>query len=687
MEFLANKIRDVVVLGHQGSGKTSLVEALYAVANNKKEKGSIEKKNTISDFTVEEKNRLTSCSLSVVNLAYQDYKINLIDIPGNDDFLYEAIGVSKVVKGAILVIDGSAGVQVETIKHYKLLKRRGIPTIIFINKMDKEEVNFDEVLEEIEDKISKTCIPFCLPIGHESSFDGFINVVDLKARRYNGSECVDDVIHDDKKEKVLELHNKISEQVALTDDALLDKFFAGETLTMDEIHTGLRKGVLNGDLTPVLVGCALKNIGIHTLLDMLISYLPAPNDLKPFTCFDASNKEVIRKTDDAEPFSAYIFKTTVNPYSGVVSILKVNSGTLKIGDEVYCPNNDQTYRISTLFFVNGNNQTNTDIVHAGDICGISKIEELENGYSLCAKNSVAKFEPAHLPTAVYFRSLEIENKKDEEKINSALAKVLKESPCVELKRNHETKQLLIGGVSDSHIAYIAEKIKNTYNITVTLGEQKVVYRETIKGTAEAEGRYVKQSGGAGFYGIVTMRFSPNDENIFTEEIFGGAVPKSYFPAVEKGFFEAVQQGLLAGFPVVGVKATLIDGKYHSVDSNELAFKMAAILSFKEAYMKCKPTILEPIMKITVNVENQYIGNIISDLNTRRARVLDMQELGDGTQNIIALAPESEILDYVTKLRVLTQGSGYFNREFDSFQEVPSYMIDQVIAKNSLLNNK
>lgn len=685
MDFLANNIRDVVVLGHQGSGKTSLVEAVYAVANNKKDKGSIEKKNTISDFTVEEKNRLTSCSLSVVNLAYQNYKMNLIDIPGNDDFIYEAIGVTKIVKGAILVIDASQGVQVETVKHYKLLKKRGIPTIIFVNKMDKEEVNFDDVLNDIQTKISKTCVPFCLPIGHEHNFDGFINIVDLKARKYNGVECVDDVIHDDKKEKVLELHNMITEQVALTDDALLDKFFAGETLTMDEIHTGLRKGVLNGDLTPVLVGCALKNIGIHTLLNMLISYLPAPNDLKPFTCTDANGNEIVRKTEDSEPFSAYIFKTTVNPYSGVVSILKVNSGTLKLGDEVYCPNNGQSYKINTLFFVNGNSQENTNIVHAGDICGISKIDDLENGYTICDKNNVAKYEPAHLPTAVYFKSLEVENKKDEEKINNALSKILKESPCVELKRNHETKQLLIGGLSDSHIAYIAERIKNTYNITVALGEPKVVYRETIKASAEAEGRYIKQSGGSGFYGVVVMRFSPNEKNEFTEEIFGGSVPKSYFPAVEKGFYESLQQGLLAGFPVVGVKATLLDGKYHSVDSNELAFKMAAILAFKEAYMKCKPTILEPIMKITVNVENQYIGNILSDLNLRRARVLNMEELGDDTQNIVALAPESEILDYVTKLRVLTQGSGFFNREFDSFQEVPNYLIDQVLAKNSLLN--
>ena len=685
MSFTPDKIRDIVVLGHQSSGKTTLVESLFQVATNNPTKGFVEKGTTVSDYLKEEQDRLSSISASVVPIEYEGYRINLIDLPGNDDFVGEIIGVTSCVKGAILVIDATSGVQQGTIKHFRMLKRKNIPTLIFVNKMDKENIDFDSLLADIRAKLGKKVAPFCYPLGHADQFDGFANCVDLKARIYNGKECVDAEIYEDKKPTVLEYNNMVLEAVATTSEELLNKFFSGETLTREEIHKGLRKGVLDGEIDPLLVGSATKNIGCHTLLNMLISYLPAPNDLKPFVCTDANGNEIVRKTEDSEPFSAYIFKTTVNPYSGVVSILKVNSGTLKLGDEVYCPNNGQSYKVNTLFFVNGNSQENTNIVHAGDICGISKIDDLENGYTICDKNNVAKYEPAHLPTAVYFKSLEVENKKDEEKINNALSKILKESPCVELKRNHETKQLLIGGLSDSHIAYIAERIKNTYNITVTLGEPKVVYRETIKASAEAEGRYIKQSGGSGFYGVVVMRFSPNEKNEFTEEIFGGSVPKSYFPAVEKGFYESLQQGLLAGFPVVGVKATLLDGKYHSVDSNELAFKMAAILAFKEAYMKCKPTILEPIMKITVNVENQYIGNILSDLNLRRARVLNMEELGDDTQNIVALAPESEILDYVTKLRVLTQGSGFFNREFDSFQEVPNYLIDQVLAKNSLLN--
>lgn len=684
MDFLASNIRNVAILGHQGTGKTTLVESLYAITNGVA-KGSVERKNTVSDYTTEEKNRLSSCSLSVVPIYHEGYKINLIDIPGNDDFIYETIGVTKLIKGAILLIDATKKVEVETIKHYKMLKKRGIPTIIYVNKMDKENVDFEDILEDIHEKISKKCVPFCLPLGHENNFDGFVNVVDLKARKYNGKECVDDIIHDDKKEKVLSLHNMIMEQVAVADDALLEKFFAGETLTMEEIHRGLRQGVLNGDFAPVLVGSAMNNIGLHTMLSMLIDYLPSPENLKPYEGEDKNGNVAVRKTSVDEPFSAYVFKTIVNPYQGTISIMKVNSGVLHNGDEIYCPNTQKTYKITSLFYVSGKDRIDTEKVTAGDICGVSKLDEIETGFTLCDKNEIFKFTPANYPTAVYFRSVEVANKKDEDKINNALAKVIKESPCVELKRNYETKQLLMGGLSESHLAYIAEKLKNTYDVDVTLGAPKVVYREAIKGTAEAEGRYIKQSGGSGFYGVVKMRFEPCEESIFTEEVFGGAVPKNYFPAVEKGFNESLQAGLLAGFPVVGVKATLLDGKYHDVDSNELAFKMAAILAFKEAYPKCKPTILEPIMKITVNVENQFIGNIMSDLTVRRARVMNMEEQGDDTQNIIALAPEAEILDYVTKLRVLTQGSGFFNREFDSWQEVPSHLQDKVLKENSLLN--
>jgi len=685
MDYESEKIRNILFLGHQGSGKTTLIESLASIAN-KTPKGSIERKNTISDFTNEEKARLSSCNLAVVPIFYEGYKLNLLDAPGNDDFVYEIIGVLDMVKGAVLVIDATAGIEVGTVKHYNLLKKHGIPTIIYINKMDKEYVKFEELLEDIKMKLGKTAVSFVYPLGHEEEFDGFVNVVTLKARRYNGIECVDDIIHEDKKAKILALHNVITEQVALTDEKLLEKFFGGETLSMNEIHKGLYTAVLKGELTPVLVGSAKKDIGIHTMLEMLVEYLPNPTELKPYAALAEDGSEVIRKTTSSEPFSAYVFKTIFDQYKGTTNIIKVCSGTLSVGDEVLCPNTQQMVEIIQMFSLSGNKQIPVAKVFAGDIVGLTKLEHISTGFTLCEKTKAITYPKAKYPTAVYFRAIAAKNNKDEEKLSVSLGKLQIEDPCLVITRNHETKQLLIGGLSDSHLAYILEKVKNIFGILVDVMEPKINYRETVRKETTAPGRYIKQSGGSGFYGVVEMRFGPSgtEENVFEEDVFGGAVPKNYFPAVEKGFFESVKQGLLAGFPVIGMKGVLTDGKYHPVDSNELAFKMASIIAYKEAYLKCSPTILEPVMKIEINVLNEFTGNIMNDLNQRRARISSIDEKVNNIQQITALVPESEILDYATNLRSLSQGSGYFNRVFDSYQEVPTQFVDDIIKNNSML---
>jgi len=684
MEYSSQNIRNILVLGHQGSGKTTLVESLHSITTGT-EKGSVEKKNTISDFTKEEQNRLSSCQLSIVPIFYKDYKLNLIDIPGNDDFIYEALGVMDIAKGAILCIDATKKVEIETIKHFRLLRKHGIPTIIYVNKMDKENIVYDDILDDILNKLEKNGpISFVYPMGHDNNFDGFINVVSMKARKYNGSECVDSEIYDDKKPKVIELHTKIEEQVALTDDKYLDKYFSGQTLTMEEIHKGLHFGVLSGQLVPVICGSATKNIGLNTMLDMLIDYLPSSNDLKPYSGFNEKHEVVQRYTTTDDPFSAYVFKTYYDPFKGIVNLIKVISGKLKSGDEVLIPRLNETIKIGNLVYLSGNTQTPTSEVNAGDIVGIAKCEELKTTDTICDKNNYFKLEPTKFPTAVYFRAVTFKDTKEEEKSMQGIAKIQIENPVLEVKRNPETKQLLIGGLSDSYLAYIKERINNLFGISLELSVPKIVYRETIRATAEAEGRYVKQSGGSGFYGIVTMRFEPCEESTFSEEIFGGSVPKNYIPAVEKGFYEALQSGPLAGFPVLGVHGVLTDGKYHPVDSNDLAFKMAAQIAFKDAYMKCKPTILEPIMKISINVDNEFTGNILNDLNQRRAKVLSIDEKPEGQQEITALVPEAEIQDYVSKLRVLTHGSGFFNREFVNYQEVPQALVQKVINDNSLL---
>ncbi len=679
MAYTTDKIRNIVFLGHQGSGKTTLVESLASVVTGKP-KGEIERKNTISDNSVEEKNRLSSCSLSVVSVDYQDYHLNFLDAPGNDDFVHDIIGVLDVVKAAVLVIDATKKIEVGTVKHFNMLKKHGVPTFIYINKMDKEKIDFEALLEEINQVLGKKAVSFVYPIGRQEAFDGFIDVVRLKARKYNGTTCVDDQIYDDKKPIVLELHNSLAEQVALTDDTLLDKFFAGETLTHAEISKGLHTAVINGEIAPVLVGSAKKDIGIETLLSMMIEYLPNPSELKPYQAFDNAGNEVEVLTLPDQAFSAYVFKTTFDQYKGVTNLVKINSGTLSVGDEVYSANANDSFRVSQISTMFGATLTPVDKAIAGDIVALTKLENVATGFTLSTKGNVIKFPLPKYPTIVYYRSIVAKSAKDEEKLGQALAKYSIEDPCFEMKRNPETKELLIGGLSDSHINFVLEKVKNSYGVEVDQFVPKINYRETIKATAEAEGRYVKQSGGSGFYGVVVMRFSPSgtEDNVFTEEVFGGAVPRNYYPAVEKGFMEATQKGLLAGFPVIGVKGTLFDGKYHSVDSNEQAFKMAGILAFKEAYQKCKPTLLEPIMHISVQVNNDYTGSIMKDLNQRRARILNMDEKGFGIQEITALVPESEIMDYAIKLRVMTQGSGFFNRKFDSYQEVPAYVVEQII---------
>ena len=681
MSFTPELIRNVAVLGHQGSGKTTLVESLAYKVGLISEKGSIEKKNTISDYLMDEKKKQLSISSSIVPLVYNDHKINLIDVPGNDDFIYETIGITRLIKGAILVIDASRGVQIGTVKHFNLLKKRGVPIFIYINKMDKENVNFTELYEEIVEKLDKKCVPFSYPIGRKENFDGFVNVVELKARKYNGVTCEDDEIYEDKRQIVFELHNRLCEAVATTDDALLEKFFSGEELSRDEIRQGLRKGVLEGELYPIIVGSAAKDIGINTLLTMLVDYLPSPADLKPYVATDEEGNEVEIKTEINSEVSLYIFKNSYSSYQGLTSIFKVNSGVIKVGDEVYCPNNDKTYRISTLFEVVGEKLNPVTEVSAGDIGATTKLEDIRLSYTLCSPKRVIKYKQVNYPTATYFKALDFATKADSDKFFPSLEKIMIEDPSIELRKNQTTNQILVGGLSSSHLAYVFERLKNNYKINFTPVTPKIVYKETITKKASAEGRYIKQSGGSGYYGVVNMDFEPAEETSFGSTVFGGHIDKGYFPAVEKGFNEALQHGQLVGAPVINVKATLTDGKQHSVDSNEMAFKNAAIIAFKDAYMKCGPILLEPFDKITVNVSNDYLGAVLSDLSKRRGKIQSSEEDAYGNLDVVALVPEAEIQEYANELKAITKSTAFFNLEFYDYEKVPDLLAQKIIEEN------
>jgi len=672
-------IRNVAILGHQGSGKTSMTESLLFISQAISTKGEIEKKNTVSDFMIEEQNKLSSLSLSVLPVEWHDYKLNFLDVPGSDEFVGDLNQALDVVKGAILMIDASKGVEVGTQRVWKEIRKRHIPAVLFVNKMDKENVKFEKLLEEIRQKLGKKAVPFCWPIGHEEAFEGFVNVVDMNARIYDGNKCRDDEIWEEKKPKLEELHTLIVESVAETSESLLDLYLSGEEIPKETIHASLRHGILDGELTPVIVGSAIKNIGVETLLNMLIEYLPAPDELNPLDAINLLDDTPIkRETHDDEPFSAYVFKTIVDPFLGTVNFLKINSGTLKAAQEVYVNSLGETRKLMNLFVLRGKEQISEELFHAGDIVAIAKTDGIETGQTLSDVKHPISYPKVDPPTPVIYIAVHPKNKNDEDKISMALHRINVEDPTFKIVRNKETAQLLLGGQGLTHLHYVLDRMKTMFKVDVDIQDQKIVYRETIKRKVEAEGKHKKQSGGAGQFGHVWIRFEPQvGEFEFSQEVFGGAVPKNYFPAVEKGLIDTFEHGPLAGFPVINVKATLYDGSYHPVDSNEISFKMAASLAFKEAVKTAEPTILEPIVKIDVTVQDQFVGDVMGDMNKRRGRVIGMHQ-NEGFQVIEAEAPEAEIINYVIDLKAMTQGSGSFVRSFLRYDEVPSYLIDKIV---------
>lgn len=678
-EYNTKEIRNIAILGHQGSGKTSISESMLYVSKAIEKKGEVEKKNTVSDYLVEEQNKLTSLSLSLLPVEWNDHKFNFIDVPGSDEFVGDLNQALEVVKGAVILIDAVKGVEVGTERVWSEIRKRHIPAILYVNKMDKENVKFEQVLEDIREKLGKKAVPFCWPIGHEENFEGFVNVIEMKARIFDGKDSHDAEIWEEKKPKVEELHNMILESVAETSEELLDLYLSGEEIPEAKVKEALRTGIINGELTPVIVGSATKTIGVRTLLNMLFDYLPAPNELSPLTAKDAkTGQEVTRHTSDDEPFSAYVFKTTVDPFLGAINILKVNSGTLKTGQEVVIANKGENKKLTNVFGVRGKSQISCDIFHAGDMAAVAKIDGIETGDTLTDPKSQIIYESVKNPTSVIYIAVHPKNKNDEDKISMALNRLNLEDPTFEVKRNKETAQLLLGGQGMTHLGYVLERMKTMFKVDVDIEDQKIVYRETIKKTVQAEGKHKKQSGGAGQFGHVWIKFEPSDKDFeFAEDVFGGAVPRNYFPAVEKGLLETLENGPLAGFPVINIKATLYDGSYHPVDSNEISFKLAAALAFKEATKTAQPTILEPIVKVQVTVKDQFVGDVMGDMNKRRGRVLGMEQ-SEGFQVVIAEVPESEIVKYSIDLKAMTQGSGSFTREFLRYEEVPHQLIDKIV---------
>ena len=677
--FTTENIRNISLLGHRGSGKTTLVESILYVKDYIKRKGDVENGTTVSDFDKEEIRRIFSINTSLIPVEHNDVKLNFLDTPGYFDFVGEVVSALRVSASAVLVLDATAGVEVGTEKAWKLLEERKLPRIIFVNKMDKGYVNYTKLLTELKEKFGKKIAPFCIPIGEKDEFKGFVNVVDMVGRVFDGKECVDTPIPDDV--DVSEVRNLLFEAIAETDEALMDKYFAGEEFTQEEIVKGLHKGVVNGDIVPVMVGSAQQNIGIHTLLNYLDLYMPCPTELfsgqrvgeDPVT-----QQEKVVKISDENPFSAIVFKTLVDPFIGKITFFKVNSGVLRKETEVFNPKKNKKERIAQLITMQGNKQIEIEELHAGDIGATTKLLYTQTGDTLCDKSYPVVFNKIRFPKPNIFSGVLPADKNDDEKLSTALQRVMEEDPTFVVTRNYETKQLLIGGQGEKHLYIILCKIKNKFGVHAELEDVVVSYRETILGKAEVQGKHKKQSGGAGQYGDVFIRFEHSDNDFeFVDEIKGGVVPRNYIPAVEKGLMEAKEKGVLAGYPVINFKATLYDGSYHPVDSNDLSFKLAAILAFKLGMEKAKPVLLEPVVKMKITIPEEYMGDVMGDLNKRRGRVLGMDHNEAGEQLLFAEVPEAEILKYSIDLRALTQGRGEFEYEFVRYEEVPENISKRV----------
>ena len=682
--YEVGQIRNIALLGHSGSGKTSLVESLLHLSGAVKRMGTIESGNTVSDFDKEEIHRGFSIGTSIIPLEYENHKYNILDTPGYFDFSGEVTSALRVSGGAVVVVDATSGVEVGTEKSWAQLEGRQFPKIIFINKMDKGYVNYEKLLNELKEKFGKKIAPFCIPLGEKDRFWGLVNVVDMKGREYDGKICKDCGIPEGIETD--SVRSMLFEAVAETDEELMEKYFSGEEFTPEEIHRGLRQGVVSGEIVPVLLGSSLTGVGMHTLFEMLYEYMPTPQDMYDGERIgehpDTGDIEV-RKVGAGEPFSAIVFKTIFDPFVGKISVFKVNSGKARKDSEVLNSSKGKKERLSSLFFIRGKNQLDAQEVRAGDICATTKLQFTQTGDTICDKENPIKYPELNLPKPSLYLAVEPKSKDDEEKISESFQKLSEEDPTFIISRNYETKQLLIGGQGEKQLQIITHKLENNFGVSVSLSEPKVAYRETIKGSVEVQGKHKKQTGGSGQYGDVYIKFEPSSEEFeFVEKIHGGSVPKQYIPAVKKGLMESMKKGVLAGYPVMNVKATILDGSYHSVDSNELSFKLAAQLAFRKGIPDAKPIMLEPIVKVEITIPDVYTGEVMGDMNKRRGRILGMEPIENQGQKVLAEVPEREMFNYVSDLRSMTQARGYFSMEFDRYEEIPHHLAQKIIKSEA-----
>ena len=687
-DYKTANLRNVGIIGHSGSGKTTLTEALLYRTNAIDRFGRVEEGNTTSDYDIEEKKRQISISASIAPIEWENIKINLVDIPGYFDFVGEYIQGMRPVDVAMIVISGTSGVKVGTEKAWNYVNKIKLPRTFFINKLDRENSSFEKVLQQLKDKFGISVVPIQYPIGSEADFKGVINVISRVARIYNPKTKKMEIaeIPAELMDKVDECKTMIMEAVAETDEMLLDKYFSEGQLSDEEIYKGLISGCASGDIAPVMCGSALKSIGIDTLLEDIVECFPSPDYAIPQKAVDMqTNEEVFIRLKEEGPFSALVFKTIADPFVGKLSLFRVITGKLKGDSTVYNSNKGKAEKIGSLYFLRGKNQIQASEIIAGDIGAVAKLQYTSTGDTLCDPSYKVVYDKINFPEPVISFSVLPKAKGDEDKISAGLQKLLDEDPTLVVSRDTENAETIISGIGETHLEIVASKLKNKFGVDIDLQVPKVPYRETIKKVSDVQGKHKKQSGGHGQYGDVWIKFEPGDDSTdlqFVDAIVGGVVPRQYIPAVEKGLRESMRRGVLAGYPVIRLKATLHDGSYHPVDSSEMAFKIAASLAYKKGMEAANPVLLEPIMHLEVEVPDEYMGDIMADINKKRGKVLGMEPVENG-QKVMAEVPMAEMFKYATDLRSITQGRGSFSLKFDRYEEVPPVEAAKIVenAKN------
>jgi len=685
--YTSEKIRNVALLGHGGCGKTTLVEAMAYTTGIIKRQGKVEEGNTISDYDKEEQKRLFSISTTVVPIEYEGTKINFLDTPGYFDFVGEVEEALAVADAAVIVVSAKAGVEVGAIKAWEYCEKHNVPRMFFVTDMDLENANFSQVVEDLIGLYGNKIAPFHLPIKENNKFVGFVNVVKMAGRRFTtGSNYEECEIPDSCRETLAKFRESLLESVAETSEELMDKYFSGEEFTQDEISHALRANVTDGSIVPVLMGSGLNAQGTTMLLQAIVKYFPDPTR-KTIIGKNVSTGESFEANYDVKkPFTARVFKTIVDPFIGKFSLFKVCSGILKNDTPLYNTNKDADEKINKIYILRGKEQIEVNELHAGDIGALAKLSVTATGDTLATKAAPVQYDPIEVSKPYTSMRYKAKNKGDDDKISQALAKLMDEDLTLKVVNDMENRQTLLYGIGEQHLEVVASKLLNRYKVEIEISKPRVPYRETIRKKVSVRGKHKKQTGGHGQYGDVVMEFEPSGDldkpYIFEEKIFGGAVPKNYFPAVEKGIQDCVQKGPLAGYPVVGLKATLVDGSYHPVDSSEMAFKMATYLAFKQGFMEASPVLLEPIVTVKVVVPDKYTGDIMGDLNKRRGRILGMNPVAGKKQEIVAEVPLAELYGYSTDLRSMTGGIGEYSYEFARYEQAPSDVQQRVIEENA-----